>query len=366
MAFFLSCLALCSLLHFMATPALGDPIADFVQATMKERSIPGLSLAVVQDGKTLREEAFGVVSLELGVAATAQSVFPVASVTKIFTATLVMRLVQDGKLGIDAKVGDLLPDLPETWRAVTLRQLLTHTSGLPDMIVDPMKGLWLGETREEALAKAAPLPLQFEAGTAWSYNQTNYILLGMILERVSGKSLEALLQESILGPLQMKSTTYADARQVVAGRGPWYSRIDFSGTQPRLATKVYPTWVTYPDFVHTCAGLNTTALELARFVDRVAAGKVLAPATLANMWQRQTLRDGKPAGMDETTGMGLGWILEEHGGSPWVGATGGATVALRHAVREKLTVVVLTNCQGSDPDGIATEILSRLLGTQAK
>lgn len=338
-----------------------DAIDDFIRTTMAARSIPGLALAVVRDGKIVREVGYGLASLELGVAVTPASVFPIASVTKLFTATLVMQLVQQGKLGLDDRLGSLLPDMPEAWHEVTLRQMLAHTSGLPDVIVNPMTGTWLGEERDEALAKAAQLPMQFAPGTAWSYNQTNYVLLGALLERKTGTPYETLLASSLLAPLAMKATRFADARQVVPGRGPWYSRIDFSGPQPRLAENVYPTWVTYPAFVHPCAGLNTTATELALFVDRVAAGAVLTPAVVATMWTRQTLRDGKPAGMDPATGMGLGWILEEHAGRTWIGGTGGATVAFRHSLAEKLTVVVLTNCQGSDPDGMATELLSRFL-----
>ena len=352
----------------VATPRRvgADAIDDFVRGAMAKRSIPGVALAVVRDGKTIRANDYGVASLELAVPVSAQTIFPIASGTKIFTATLIMQLVQEGTLGLDDRLGQLLPGMPEAWSPVTLRQMLAHTSGLPDVIVNPMTGTWIADNLDDALTRAAALPLQFAPGTAWSYNQTNYVLLGAILTRRTGKSFETLVTERLLEPLGMQSTQFADARQVVTGRGPWYSRLDFSGPEPRLAARIYPTWVTYPDFVHPCAGLNTTALELARFVDRVAAGTVLTPATVAMMWQPQLLQDGTPAGMDPATGMGLGFLLEQQAGRTWVGGTGGATIAFRHAVAEKLTVVVLTNCQGADPDGMATEILTRLLEQPTK
>ncbi|HZL85443.1 MAG TPA: serine hydrolase domain-containing protein [Candidatus Krumholzibacteria bacterium] len=339
--------------------AIADPIDDIVRAAMEKRSIPGLALTIVKEGQTVKDAVYGQANVELGVAVTPQTLFPIASVTKVFTASLIMKMVEQKALSLDDVVGNSIPNLPETWKPVTVRQMLAHTSGLPDVIVNPITGEWLAQTRDETLAKAAALPMQFEPGTAWSYNQTNYILLGMILESKSGKSFETLVADSIFVPLEMKSTVFGDARTIVPGRGAWYSRIDFSGPQPRLSETPYPTWVTYPPFVHTCAGLNTSAAELARFVDAVAMGKLLTPQTVASMWQRQKLKDGTPAGMDEATGMTLGWIYEEYDGHPWIGGTGGATVAFRHDVEAKLTVVVLTNCQGADPDGLATEILQR-------
>lgn len=348
-----------------AAPLRAGDLDAIVRPAMQRASIPGLVVAVLRDGKTIEEAAFGKASLELDVAATPATVFPIASVTKLFTAALVMQQVEQGRLGLDDRAGDLLPDLPEAWRGVTLRQMLAHTSGLPDVIANPMTGEWLAATRDAALAKAAALPMQFAPGTGWSYNQTNYVLLAAIVERLAGRPLEAQLQTAILEPLAMQATRWGDAAVVVPGRGPWYSRLDFSGPEPRLARAVHPTWVAYPDFVHACAGLNTTAVELARFVDAVASGKLLKPATVERMWQAQTLLDGKPAGMDAAMRMGLGWLIEDLDGGAIVGGTGGATVALRHAVAERLTVVVLTNCQGSDADGLATAILKHFLGSRA-
>lgn len=344
--------------------AVADAIDPVVRAAVERASIPGLVVAVLRRGVVAHHAAHGVVSLELGVPAALDSVFPLASITKVFTATLAMRQVEDGALALDAPIAAHLAALPPAWGGVTPRQLLAHTSGLPDVLVDPMAGTWLAETRDEALAAAFARPMDFAPGTAWAYNQTNYVLLGALVERLGGAPLEAQLEAAVLRPLGMASTSYGDARVVVPGRGPWYSRIDFSGPVPRRAERIHPIWVTYPAVARPCAALNATALDLARFVDAVAAGRILSPATVAAMWQPQLLRDGAPAGPDPTSGMGLGWIVEAdaEGGRTLVGGSGGATSAFRHAVGEGLTVVVLTNCQGGDPDGLATAIALRLLG----
>jgi len=361
----LICLAAVGIVTSAAAQTRTDPIDAYIHQTMEGRSIPGLALTITRDGKVVTEAGYGLASLELGVPVTPKTVFPIASVTKVFTATLVMKLVAPGSFRLDDRLGDLI-EAPEPWRAVTVRQMLCHTSGLPDVIVNPMTGEWLADSRDSALARAAKLPMEFEPGAAWSYNQTNYVLLSMIVEKKAGGEFDALVRERLLNPLDMGATLFGDARVVVPGRGPWYSRLDFSGPEPRLAKSVHPTWVEYPAFVHPCAALNTTATELARFVDRVASGSLLSKVMVETMWKRQTLRDGSPAGMDPETGMGLGWIIEDLAGHTVVGGSGGATVAFRHAIDPKVTVVVLTNCQGANPDGIASAVLARALGATAQ
>jgi CubicO group peptidase (beta-lactamase class C family) len=362
---FLTCIAVLAIATGATAQDRTDSIDGYIHQTMESRSIPGLALTILRDGKIVTEASYGLASLELGIPVTPKSVFPIASVTKVFTASLVMKMIEEGAFRLDDRLGDLM-DVPDAWRAVTVRQMLSHTSGLPDVIVNPMTGVWLADSRDSALAKAAKLPMQFEPGAAWSYNQTNEVLLGAIMEKKSGKNFDSLITERILEPAGLNATVFGDSRDVVHGRGPWYSRLDFSGPEPRLAENIHLIWVEYPMFVHPCAALNTTATELARFVDQIAAGRILSPSTVETMWKRQTLRDGKPVGMDPETGMGLGWIVEELGGRTVVGGTGGATVAFRHAVEAKVTVVVLTNCQGANPDGIATEVLLRILETDGQ
>jgi hypothetical protein len=120
-----------------------------------------------------------------------------------------------------------------------------------------------------------------------------------------------------------------------------------------LATEVHQSWVAYPPFTRPCAGLNTTALELARLVDGVAGTTLVSTAARDEMWTPHTLRDGSRAEADPETAFGLGWMVEELAGHTLVGGTGGATSAFRHAVDSGITVVVLTNCQGANPDGLA-------------
>ena len=267
-----------------------------------------------------------------------------------------MLLVEQGKLSLDDSIGKLLPDVPKSWRQVRIRQLLGHTSGLPDVIVNPVLGTWLGNTREEAMKKLAELPVQAKPGEAWSYNQTNYMLLGMIVEKITGKAFDDFVLDQVIKPLGLQSVTYGDSKAVVPNRGSLYSIIDWYGDRPRRAKAAYPSWITYPSFIHTAAGLNMTALDLARYADAIATGKLLKTPTLDQMWSAVKLNDGSTFRMEKTLGVGLGWLVDDIPDHRAVGGTGGSSVAFRHFRDDKLTVVVMTNLQGIDPDAMADSI----------
>ena len=336
--------------------AQGDKVDAYVKAEMQKSSIPGASVVVMRDGKVLHHGSYGVASIELSAPVTAKTVFPLASITKTFAATAVMQLVERGKLSVDATLGTLLPNAPAAWSGVTVSQMLGHTSGLPDVIVNPVTGTWLGDTREDALVKLAALPLPAKPGETWSYNQTNYMLLGMIVESISGMVFQKYLEENVFKPLAPSSFVYGDSKVVVPNRGSWYSIIDFSSGRPKRAASVYPTSVTYPSVVHTAAGLNATALDLARFVDAVAAGRLLGKQSADRMWTAVKLADGTTFRMEKTLGVGLGWIVDDVPGHRSVGGTGGSSVAFRHYRDDNLTVVVLTNLQGIDPDAMCDAV----------
>jgi len=222
--------------------------------------------------------------------------------------------------------------------------------------VNPITGTWLGDTRDDAMKKLAGMPMQAKPGETWSYNQTNYMLLGMLVEKYSGMSFDDFIMQKIAKPLMLSSATYGDSRVVVPNRGSWYSIIDFSSGRPKRAKSAYPTWVTYPGFIHTAAGLNMTSLDLARFADAVAGGRILKQPSVDQMWTAVKLNDGTTFRMEKTLGVGLGWIVDDIPGHRAVGGTGGSTVAFRHFRDDNITVVVMTNLQGIDPDAMVDSI----------
>src|SRR3984885_15794805 len=167
--------------------ARADATDDYVHRQMEKKRIPGLSIAVIRDGHVLKEAAYGKASLELNVPTTLDTSYSLASMTKIFTAAAIMQLVEEGQISLDEPVTQILTQLPTQWSAVTIRQCLSHTSGLPDVFTDALNLETVSGDRDTAIADLAKLPLK-PAGVEAVYNQTGYMLLGMIIEKISGTS----------------------------------------------------------------------------------------------------------------------------------------------------------------------------------
>jgi CubicO group peptidase (beta-lactamase class C family) len=188
------------------------------------------AVLVAENGRVVFKKAYGLADREWNVPNATDTRFRIGSVTKVFTAILVMQFVQEGKLDLDAHISDYLPDYPaKTARVVTLRHLLSHTSGIPSYtqhnryISDPDScGYWVRYSPEELVATFSNLDLRFEPGSRFEYCNSAYVLLGVILEKVSGKPYEHLLRERILVPLGMKDTGYTRPETVIPRRARGY------------------------------------------------------------------------------------------------------------------------------------------------
>jgi CubicO group peptidase (beta-lactamase class C family) len=198
--------------------ACSDAIDDYVAAEMRQQHIPGLSLALIKSGRVVRAQGYGVASLELNTPAAPGTVYHLASLTKQFTAAAIMLLVQDDKVGLDDPIGRHLESTPPGWRDVTVRQLLLHTSGIKDYLNELHGSTCNGTSPEEIVAYVGGLPLNFAPGSASFYSNTGYLVLGMIVQRASGKSYDEFLEERVFGPLGMKSTRRNDPAAIVPNR----------------------------------------------------------------------------------------------------------------------------------------------------
>ena len=336
-----------------------DPAAQadaWIREQMAARKIPGMAVAVVQDGRVVFERAYGKASVELDVAVTPATRFAIASTTKAVSSAAVMLLVSQGKLALDLAVGEVLNGLPPAWQSVTIRQLLSHTSGLPDVIDSPNTGNPIAGTRDSALLLAGAKEMDFEPGTKWAYNQTNYTLLGMVVEQVAGMPFDRFILERVIGPLSLGSAQFGDARALVPGRAYNYTRFAMTPKGPTPLDSLRTIQYNYPTFMHMAAGLNFAAADLARFGDAVRAGRVIPAAHRDSMWNAVRLKDGKVFRFGGESGFGLGWQVDDTPGDRWVGMEGGAAAALRIFPDRKLSVAVLTNLQGAGPGELAQEI----------
>src|SRR5438477_6351227 len=197
-----------------APPARADAIDDYIKVEMERRHIPGLALAVARNGKIVKVRGYGIANLEHDVPVTPDTVFELASVTKQFTATAIMLLVEEGKVQLDDPVAWHLPRAPQTWKAITVRHLLTHTSGLPGL-GSGLKALWGSGPRmrygtAEMFDAATKDELSFPAGERHQYSDVGYILLGMIIEAASGQRYRDFLAERFFRPLGMSATSVID------------------------------------------------------------------------------------------------------------------------------------------------------------
>ncbi|MGI8584643.1 MAG: serine hydrolase domain-containing protein [Chitinophagaceae bacterium] len=191
---------------------------------MQRTYTPGIAVGIVKDGKVILKKGYGLANVEFAVFTDPNSMFQLLSITKQFTAAGVMIFVQSGKISLDAAVSKYLPAVPALWKSITIRHLLTHTSGIVDITdVHPFFEQIREDARpEQLLTPVYKLDLLFKPGTQWRYSNSNYFILGMVIEKVSGKSYKDFLQENIFTPLGMKSTKVNDLRDVIPYRVSGY------------------------------------------------------------------------------------------------------------------------------------------------
>lgn len=327
----------------------------------KERyGMPGLSVVVLRDGTVVHSRGYGLASVEFELSATRDSVYQIASVSKVFAAVAVMRLVDRGQLDLESPVSALLPDTPRAWAEIRLRHLLDHTSGLPAHAgVNPryLEELERRKRREafadtdaldyftpqERLQYLAELPLAFEPGTKHSYNQAGFILVGMVIERVSGLAFAEFGAREIFRPLGMTTARFGDSRVVVKGRPAGaYSRQHGAGLQ----NWIWP----YSPSDYPGAGLNASAVDVAKFLQALEGDSLLSARARARMWEPTVLSDG------QAVRYGLGWSVYEINGLRAVGHEGGGCCWVVYLPSRRLSVVALSNLAGARADETANEI----------
>ncbi len=318
-----------------------------IQAEMLERRIPGLQVAVVQDGRIVLERSYGVANLQTPVPVTDETVFSINSITKIFTGVEAMRLVEQGKLDLSAPVSTYLDDLPPAWRAVTIRQLLSHMSGLPD-IVDGNTGKTIGDgTDAGAWAEVVARPVRFAPGEKVDYNQTNYLLVQRVIERLGGQPFTQAVAEHQFAAAGMPHSGFGDSRDVIPGKSQSYRFYRDAWGDAGVLRNVYEE---FPQNQRAAAGLNSTAGDMARWAIALQQGRILNTESLPSLWTQTPLNDGKPGDW------ALGWTRRGTAPHQAVGLTGGGRSAFRLYPQDGLAVVILTNLSGGSPEEFAPAV----------
>ena len=328
-----------------------DEVDLYIKTSMARQHIPGLSLVVIRDGKIIKSKAYGLASVELNVPARPETVYELASATKPFVATAIMLLVQDGKISLEDKVSKFVVDAPDTWKGVTVRHLLTHTSGIKDYLGDLRRDFPHDTPPEKIVRAAIEAPLNFTPGEKWSYSNTGYVILGMIVRKVSGEPYDAFLEGRVFKPLGMADTRHDSPDEVIPNRAVGYLWYGAGGLHNGEFLK-------YQMTNHGDRGILSTALDLIKWDAALSSDRILTPSSMEAMWSRVKLNDGS------TFGYGLGWFLEDVNGHRHVyhpgGAPGTATIISRYP-DDRLTVILLANGGAAYVQGLDFGVAQRYI-----
>ena len=331
-----------------ASTTEGGKIDDFVRSEMARQKIPGVAIAVVRGGEVLRQQGYGYANVELNVPVTADTIFQSGSMGKQFTAAAVMLLVQDGRLNLDDPIARYFPGTPPAFRAITVRHLLTHTSGIPDYTTDEFD--YRRDYTEDALLRLAfAQKLEFAPGSRWNYSNTGYAMLGFLIHKVSGRFYGDVLHDRVFVPAGMKTTRIISEEDIVANRAAGYRLVK---GELKNQEWVAPTLNTTAD-----GSLYYSITDLVAWDRALRAGAVLQPASWAQVLTPVKLKSGKPYPY------GFGWALKpinghevnRHAGS-WQGFK---TDILRYP-KDGLTVVALCNLGNANPEKFTDGIVGVL------
>ena len=343
-------------------PSVASEIDAAARRDVNSGHVAGIAIAVLQHGQLVFKRGYGRSNLELGTPTSVKTVFRIGSLTKQFTATGVLLLAEQGKLKIDDKLSLYFPDFPRA-NDVTLRDLLNHTSGIHNFTEGPVidKISTSGATVRQLVADiAGQSPLyDFDPGNGWWYSNSNYALLGAVIEKVSGESWGAFMKAQIFDKLGMADTAADDARDVVARRASGYSLIDGAPGKFRNAD------FTDMSVPYAAGALRSTVEDLARWNAGLYGGQLLKPQTLKEMLAPGRLRNGAedqtaiawPGGKAFAPPPGYvpgpyAFGLEHHSenGRRVIGHDGsiaGFDALMQTYIDEGVTIIVLTNTNGA-------------------
>lgn len=328
-------------------------IEAIIKREMAERKIPGLQIAVVKEGKVIVKRSFGVANVQDQVPVTDTTVFAINSCTKVFTGTAIMQLAEQGKVDLSAPVSRYLDDLPEQWQKVTIEQMMTHISGFPEILklFDPATGD-TSKTEKEIWDELKGLPMEFKTGEQFSYNQTNYYLLGKIINKLSGKSFDQFFKEEQFQKVGMPHTLFGDSRDVIPHFAPTYRYRNMTEGENGNRQKLVNDYFIFPSYSRTGAGLNSTAEDLAMWIIALQSGKLLKKEeSLQRMWKPIKMNNGSQTMW--SPGWGLTKFRTKHKA---IGMSGGGRSAFLVYPDDHLAIIVLTNLAGSYPEEFLEEL----------
>lgn len=327
---------MCALVLLLSVAVRADKVDEYIKAEMQKQRIPGLSVAVVKEGKIIKAEGYGLANVEHNIAAKPETVYKIASVSKQFLATGILLLAQEGKLRVDDKVSQYLDGTPDTWKNITIRHFLTHTSGVVREApgFDPFKV----QSDFDVIKTSFASPLRFTTGEKYEYCNVGYFSLAEIIRRLSGKAWDEFLQERVFGPTGMTATRTTTTKAVIPNRADGY---DWDKDTMQNALEYLA--------LRPSGAFLSTVLDLAKWDAMLYTDKILTQATREQMWSPTPLNNGTKHPY------GFGWELAKLGNHNLV-SHGGSLPGFRSQyarfVDDKLSIIVLTNSGSANPQAV--------------
>ena len=328
---------------FASAVTRADQVDNYLKSQMQQHRIPGLTLKIIRDGKAIKTAAYGLANVELNVPAKPETVFEIGSVTKQFTAAGILFLAQEGKLSVDDKISQHLKDTPEAWANVTIRHLLTHTSGIKSYTGLDGFQLWRHLTQDQFIKAIGKEPMEFQPGDSWKYCNTGFSLLGYIIENVSGKNYWDFMGERVFQPLGMRATTNRRPSLIIPNRAAGYEQTNHL-------------WVNRDSDltdVFSAGAIASNVGDLAKWSAALDGDRLLIAASKAQMWTPVKLNDGK------TRKYGFGWnvdAVEGHKNIGHGGSTSGFSASIQRFPDDRLAVIILTNTDEEIATTLAREV----------
>jgi len=320
--------------------AVNERVDDYIDRWMRDQHIPGLSLAVVKEGKVLKASGYGLANVETNSPATTETVYKTASLSKPIIATAIMLLVQEDKIGLEDKANKYLDDAPAAWQEITIRHLLTHTSGI---VRDPSDYHPYNEQPiDEVIKSAYSLPLSFPPGEKWQYSNIGYYVLAQIISKASGKPWNEFIAEHLFAPAQMNSTRTTTATDIVPHRASGYQRSE-------RGTVNAENWIS----VRPSGAFLSTVLDLAKWDTWLDTSIVLSASSRKLMWTSATLNNKTPVDY------GFGWSVDSFLGHARIHHDGqfpGFRADYERFAEDKLTVIVLANADNASLDRLSLKL----------
>ncbi|HEV2853147.1 MAG TPA: serine hydrolase [Thermoanaerobaculia bacterium] len=340
-----------------AAPAATSDLAAYADKVLSEAypaDQPGAAAIVIQDGKVVLRKGYGMANLELGVPVSPDMVFELGSITKQFTAAAILLLQERGQLRVEDDITKYLADYPTHGETVTIEHLLTHTSGIPSYTGLPE---WRPRVREDMklqdlIALFKDKPFEFKPGEKWAYDNSGYILLGAIIEKVSGKTYEQFIEEEIFDKLGMKSSRYGHADEIIPRRATGYSKDDKGFRNAEYLSMTQP---------YAAGSLMSTVDDLAIWERALSSEALLKKSSLDRMFTSYKLKSGLKTQYGH--GMGVsdfeGYRLLEHSGGIF-----GFLTDMGRIPEKGLMVAILSNNDSPEtpPEALVRRILAKAIG----